>query len=254
MFRKKCASAIIVGIRPTKKERSLQWAEKFIRLLRNGTHSFEIWSDGEICRIFLCSSNKNIVRTIPSIYKCELYLPDRTFPFLNFNEFEVGYLELSSGFYPLETDFNFDPLNVLFGIINGIEAIYQVVFTETSSKKLRDALTSYRGGKNNFYNTELIKELMHKASYPLFEVSIRVALKSEIKNTESFFAIFNNYKVNQIFKVRKIKRFRLKSAINKMTLRCIEKPLILSSLELSYLAHIPGAEIKTKNVEFSEII
>ncbi len=249
MFKKNCASNIILQLKPSKKVRSLPLAEKFIRILGKGIHAFEVWSIGKICQIFICSSNYDVARKIASLYPCEIYYSSKKFPFSNLDDFNVGYLTLSRNYCPIDVSFDFDPLDILLKMISGFKAIYQVVFTEINNNKLFNRIF---GVLKDLRDNKTTSELTNKANYPFFKVSIRVAINSKLDLLEDFFKFFNNYKLNQIFKIKKINNKN--KAFRMMTSRCMEKCIILSSLELSYLAHIPGSEITAKNVEFSTFV
>lgn len=106
---------------------------------------------------------------------------------------------------------------------------------------------------------ELTKQIINRASQPVFVVEIRIAVfgkdsKQVINNFESFFNLFYNPIADQGFMLVTPKN--QKSELEKMKKRGMiisrfGKKDVLIADELALLVHIPGEEVHVREVEWT---
>jgi len=268
---KKCADpSTLIAVRPYKHAKGLDPAKDFLRTIR-GVYSFEIWFEDK-AKIRMCSSESEIElrKRVTSFYpSAEIRRPDEDF--IEDEKFCVMRATLRKDYsFPLRTDMDEDPFNTLLTTMIGHMTVYQVLFTPAPQRWMSKAVKVAEGlmkGKvvgwlepkivQSPLERELAKQIISRASQPAFVVEVRIAVfgeDSKTANFEPFFNLFYNPVADHGFKL--VIPRNQKAELEKMKKRCMTIPRfgkkdVLTVDELSLLVHIPGEEMRVKEVEWT---
>lgn len=268
------AGACGVEIKPYKKTKGLEPAKDMLKALTGGVYSFEIWSKrGEKGRVIMFASEpaETFIKKLNSYYPYSEIIPlgVEEFPLSDYRIDEIVAMKFFSTkiFYPFNTDFIGDPLNLIASSIVGHDAVFQVTFrgAEVKWSKYIAKAAKYESSPKvvgwfrprvieaSSVEKDLARDLTKKAKSTLFCVDIRLccSIYDAEKTIPTICSALDSFtKTPQAFKpvrVKGITKGRQLSNTEKFLKSLISRVcygyVVMSVEELKWLVHIPGEEV-----------